>query len=402
MYFNSSLTVVGLLLTFIAAGTAPVAAEGPPTVTDFGATGDGVTDDSQAFEKGLNAAGLLLVPKGHYRVTRQLRIKAGGGLIGAGTLLIEFGISTSTSTHDNVALLIEGDDARIEGVSLERKFVDGSYGIGIQAERRTGVRIRGVEISGYSARYGISLIECTGFEITHCSIHDFMVNTTADMIRDSPAAIRVTRSVRGVIHGNILDKIEVGPAGRASISPLVPAYCPQVYQSDHLTLLQCRNITISSNVLSTSGEGIDMILSESCTLTGNVIRDIWAQGIKMLEASFCTVSSNQLSDCYSGIGLDGGGGRHAYGNTITGNVIRNTGSPGSFGLLAARTALGHGTWAVVLDAASDYNAVVHNVLLDTQAVKTMNPAGIRDNRRPNNKIQDNLISRELTYSSSPP
>jgi parallel beta-helix repeat protein len=272
------------------------------TVRDFGAVGDGVTDDTAAFRAALTRVRRVYVPAGRYRITGQLRVPEGGALVGEGTLVIEFG-DGPPSTMGNTALLLQGDNCRIEGLTLEKRFVDGSYGVGIGAEGRRGVRIERVEISGYSARYGIHLIDCTDFAIRGCYIHDFMVNTAADMIQDSPAAIRVTRSVRGVISDNLLERIQVGPKGRASTSPLVPDYGPQGYQSDHLTLLQCRHVTMSGNILSTSGEGIDLSLSRSCTVVGNVIRDIWFEGIKMLGAAFCTVVGNHLADCFIGIGL---------------------------------------------------------------------------------------------------
>lgn len=61
----------------------PVAAN----VRDFGAVGDGVTDDSAAFLEALAAveSGALLVPPGRYRITRVLRIDRSGLVLrGAG------------------------------------------------------------------------------------------------------------------------------------------------------------------------------------------------------------------------------------------------------------------------------------------------------------------------------
>lgn len=49
-------------------------------VKEFGATGDGVTDDTAAFLKAVGAVrdGAILIPKGRYKITRQLLIRKSG------------------------------------------------------------------------------------------------------------------------------------------------------------------------------------------------------------------------------------------------------------------------------------------------------------------------------------
>ncbi|WP_428566119.1 MAG: glycosyl hydrolase family 28-related protein [Solidesulfovibrio sp. DCME] len=57
------------------------------SVRDFGATGDGTTDDTAAFESAMAALaspGVLSVPAGTYRITRSLSLKSGLVLRGAG------------------------------------------------------------------------------------------------------------------------------------------------------------------------------------------------------------------------------------------------------------------------------------------------------------------------------
>lgn len=389
---------IAIFIVFVAPGWA---ANGIATVKDYGAIGNGVADDTVAFRNALSAERLVHVPAGSYRITQQLRIPAQGGLVGEGRLLMEFGDSSTPSTAANVGILIVGNGARIEGIVIEKKKVDGSYGTGILADQRKNITIRGVEILNYSARYGIHIVESSDFIIEDCYIHDFMMNTTADMIEDSPAGIRVTRSRDGVIANNIIKRIEVGEIGMASISPIRPSYGPQGYQSDHITLMQCRGITVTGNIMRTSGEGLDMLLSESCTVSGNVIEDIWFWGIKMLGTSFCTISGNKLADCYTAIGLeDGAASTICYGNAITGNVIRDSGSPGSFGVPGRGRVNYSDTYGIDVHGQSDYNVISENVILDTQATKTT-AGGILNNGRPNNRIADNLISIGLTYSTLP-
>lgn len=54
------------------------------SVRDFGAVGDGVTDDTAAIQAAVNAAGEIYFPPGTYRCNTQIVLRAGISLVGAG------------------------------------------------------------------------------------------------------------------------------------------------------------------------------------------------------------------------------------------------------------------------------------------------------------------------------
>lgn len=368
----------------------------------YGLRGDGRADDTDALERAIRAEKLIFLPPGRYRITRPLALDTGCGIVGPGTLYVDF--DSARSDASNAALNCQGSNIRIDGITIEKRFIDGSYGIGISlgGSGHRNIRIHGVDISGYSARYGIHLVECEDFEISNCHIHDFMMDAGADMIQDSPAGIRVTRSRRGVISNNRILRIEVGKSGLASISPKVPKYGKQGYQSDHMTIVSCRNVTITGNLMATSGEGIDLLLSQECAVSGNTIEDIWFQGIKMLGVSFSTISGNVIRDCYQGVGLADHTkfGADCIGNAITGNTIVDSGSPGSFGLPGpARLRYGVPAGVDVHDA-SDYAVIAGNVIMDTQATKTMRSA-IATNGAPHNICANNIEDGPFVRSVPP-
>lgn len=60
-------------------------------VTDYGAKGDGVTDDSQAFISAVANRGLIIVPPGKYRITKSVTLQSNTILTGCGgsVLLID-------------------------------------------------------------------------------------------------------------------------------------------------------------------------------------------------------------------------------------------------------------------------------------------------------------------------
>ena len=73
----------------------------PNNVKDFGATGDGVTDDSAAIQAALDLKGQVYIPAGTYLINTSLRIKSNTKLYGDGieaTILKEGGAGTTLST----------------------------------------------------------------------------------------------------------------------------------------------------------------------------------------------------------------------------------------------------------------------------------------------------------------
>ncbi|MCA9410776.1 MAG: right-handed parallel beta-helix repeat-containing protein [Candidatus Omnitrophica bacterium] len=395
-------SLVGIVL--FAALALPVDAQSVARVTpmDFGAVGNGFIDDSTAVQEALNSGQIIELVSGKYKITQSLQIPTGGGIQGPGTLIHAFDLLPPATPDTSHAVLVSsGNDILLENFRIAKQFADGSYSNGVVFQNGEGLRIKNLEISGYSARYGIHLIEVSNFEVSGCYIHDFRMNASADMIEDSPAGLRVTRSHNGTISGNRILKIEVGSTGRASISPIRPDYGPQGYQSDCMTIQECEGVTIEGNVCITSGEGVDLLLSKSCILTGNVISDTWLGGVKMLGVSFSNVSDNHISDAYQGIQLayHQNFSAEASGNTVNGNVLQNIGSPGTFGVPGdQRGPIGVYGIHIFNGGFEDgcrYNIVSDNSIVDLQAVKTTE-AGVQNDGGPTNLVTDNLFTDQLT------
>ena len=381
------LLLIGLLMIAQAGLCAPPALGRMPQPDDM--RGDGVADNTAALQNALDTRKRVAIGSGSHRITRPLRLSSGAALIGSGKIIVDF--DSEKMDASNAALYGQGQGIRLEGISIAKRFRDGSYGVGVLiAPGSQNIVVRNVEISGYSARYGIHIVESENFEITGCYIHDFLMNTSADMIVDSPAGIRATRCKSGVISNNRILRIEVGAKGYASVSPVRAAYGRQTYQSDCLTIVQCRAITLVGNILETSGEGIDLLLSQDCTVSANSIRNIWFQGIKMLGVRSTSVTGNVLRDCLQGIGLA----EHValktdcVGNTVTANTILDPGAPGTFRVPSrVREGLA-GAFGIDLDGRCLDNVVAHNTILDTQPKKTMTLA-IRQNQKLHNVIEGN-------------
>ncbi|MCA9441784.1 MAG: right-handed parallel beta-helix repeat-containing protein, partial [Candidatus Omnitrophica bacterium] len=134
-------------------------------------------------------------------------------------------------------------------------------------------------------------------------------------------------------------------------------------------------------------------------LSKNIITNIWFQGFKMLGVSYCTVNGNFFSDCYQGVGLA----YHpvveqeASGNAVNANIMRDMGSPGSFGIPGtSRVSFGGAHGIDIHDRdLTRYNTVTDNVVADTQTFKTTESA-VRNGGGETNVLQHNLFSVDLT------
>lgn len=118
------------------------------SVRDFGAVGDGIVDDTLAFQAALAAAEAVFVPPGTWRIASTLTLREGRRLHGAGHASR---VQAASGTVDLVAMT--GGFAEIHHLRLEGG--------------RTGIRLHGIErpcvqntvrdLSVWDARWGIVL-----------------------------------------------------------------------------------------------------------------------------------------------------------------------------------------------------------------------------------------------------
>lgn len=108
-------------------------------VTDYGAKGDGVTDDSQAFINAVANRGLIIVPPGKYRITKPVTLQSNTILTGCGgsVLLIDGAIPTikiwsaGAVYHDvtniritNLELTLHPNARSGSGISIVQNYIE--------------------------------------------------------------------------------------------------------------------------------------------------------------------------------------------------------------------------------------------------------------------------------------
>jgi len=156
------------------------------SVKDFGAVGDGVTDDTAAIQAAVNAARTVLIPNGIYKTTSALTLSIDGqSIIGSGiyTTIIK-------KSFNGTGILITGARAAVTDLILQGTTFTGDgikilanathlYNLMIQGHGGNGVRI-GSDIAGNNSNswtmINVSCISNGGHGV-YC--HDVDVNSNA-------------------------------------------------------------------------------------------------------------------------------------------------------------------------------------------------------------------------------
>lgn len=92
-------------------------------VLDFGAKGDGTTDDTAAIQAAINAAGCVFLPEGTYKISAALQLKSKTKLMGAGWTSV---IKVDAAAATRFIPILVNVTAGTEGIMISDLAVDGS------------------------------------------------------------------------------------------------------------------------------------------------------------------------------------------------------------------------------------------------------------------------------------
>ena len=372
------------------------------SVKDFGAVGDGVTDDTAAIQAALSSLSqgdTLLFPVGSYYITSKIVIS---------TANITFlGSGRGSFIFVNNAGIFDGIiDIQASGVTLENLRIGSTYDpggtsavswIGVEINASKAI-IRGCFID--NCRYCIlgrnaanyASIESnymkpapqglTGAVINadHCAIVNNIVEDFLDTglgCQEGASQLLIANNVirakdgygsLGIIVQEDCFDVTVANNVIYGDHPSANALASGITISDNGTGTCPYNVTIIANVLANLGNyGISVLNSGSTrdpqdiTITGNVIRNVGSQGIRLLSGKAMSVASNSVEGCVAGIVTSG-----VTKATITANVARNNTLGFNIDNLASSLFLGN----VGLDNSSS------NIYQDQPAVTTVYAANI--------------------------
>ena len=155
-------------------------------VTDFGAKGDGSTDDTEAFERALDSAFIsgskIIVPSGIYRLTSTLIIKDGISLIGEGMgsdpLQTPYNGSLLRYEGEGFAIKIIGHNVQLKDIVLrDQSNGKAEGGILLNAEGRLleSVLLSEILISGFTNGTALKLDAKNNGGITYATFQKVRV-----------------------------------------------------------------------------------------------------------------------------------------------------------------------------------------------------------------------------------
>ena len=300
------------------------------TVENSGnAVGDGIANDTAALQSVLNAKQFIVLGANKtYRITSRLNISYNNtGIIGDGTATILMGAGTGEFDNSSPAESVRyGNNAIgiyaygvtgpvIKGVKVRYEtMVDDRAVKAIVFRNCRNFRIVGNDIANFSKARGIVYVGNSrngvigGNEIHHSATNSatFGQITGIELDSDDLGSSRID------IIGNYIHDLTVGPDFLRAFN----------YQTDGInTTIASYDLTIMNNVIKNVGEGIDTF-SRYSLISGNQISNAYGYGIKLVHgASGNTITNNVIRDSgFGGIIL---GGTIAAGRDTADNYIAN-------------------------------------------------------------------------------
>lgn len=308
------------------------------SVMDFGAVGDGVTDDTAAIQAALNSAATLKQPVnllgGRFKVSSRLNVGSYSGIVGNGNAVLfatAAGFSnTSNSNHYAATSAVVDMSGQLSspftssknviasGFCIEFESGDGRSVDGITCRNADSPRITNVEIKNGCVGAGIRASSIVGAGlIANNYIHDFYTNAvwathpqTTGIEMDGDRINSVASS--GVrITDNVIKNIALGATTMATWG----------LQTDGINLQEGSRYLVSGNAITECNEAIDFFCSDS-DIDGNFIENAKGIGIKIIHgAQRNKVRNNSVINAgWSGIILAASDNR---GQSVDSNIIEN-------------------------------------------------------------------------------
>ncbi|GAB3497985.1 right-handed parallel beta-helix repeat-containing protein [Amycolatopsis cihanbeyliensis] len=342
----------GLMGQHASAGPPPGPSHGAGdtalNVAEFGAVGDGVTDDTAAVQRVLDAAaeGVTVVfPGGRtfalhdgLRVTRRLTLTGGGTL------------SFVAGVEHKPALLLAADGCRAEGLRLvnpHRLHADSgesNHGITVAANDVTVSHCH-LELFQYGVAVQSTGGEFTGIVISHNRIKDVLGSGAGAASRSMSGEDRgdgiAVWGARASVIGNVINALE-GTDARIGIHCEALSAGRNRTHPPHADAL----VTVSANVVTGRfRRGIVCEEMRAVTITGNAVADPTWWGIALITSTDCTVTGNSVVWTRTGADDQGAGysprrcALYCFGGVdnclFTANVVRAAGGSRLYAYFAA-------------------------------------------------------------------
>lgn len=279
-------------------------------VRNYGAVGDGTTNDFTAITAAITAAsaaggGTVFFPSGTYATATRIALKDKVSIQGAGRMVTT--VKPIAGLVTSVFIGTSGDT--VSDLTISDIGIDGNYSTmtvhGIQVTSGTRVTVRNC----YIRNVGQSGL--TFSTSTDCQVLDCLIETTGQEDATTGHGVIFNNGTRGIVARNqVLDiKGGMGIAGGATGTGN-----PGMLITGNLIRMAVSTTTFEAIGLTT--------VCDDCVISNNIIINSQDNGISS-SGKRCTIIGNSIDEAYNH-------GIHCGGDTaVIGNVIRNVGQGGA-------------------------------------------------------------------------
>ena len=286
------------------------------SVKDFGAVGDGVTDDTAAIQAAIVASENVNFPKGNYLISVSLLLTANTRITADGAILIaSAGFSAGSYTFKS--MITDGEDVAVENVSIDGLVFNGSSVasiVGVHTLNSANQSFTNLEMYNLNAPLllrGDNLVP-TNLLVQHCEIYDCVTGISVSGLHRDQILVK-DNFVHRIDGSGIALQDSVG----AEVSGNSCVRCGEV-NGNGIFIKGCSDIEVINNfcsqnsILAFSGSGIGINMSGAFTnqgivITGNVVERSGDDGIdcytELLAVNKNIIISNNIlrSNTNSGI-----------------------------------------------------------------------------------------------------
>lgn len=329
-------------------------------VRDYGAIGDGLTDDTAAIQSAISAAsggGMVFMPEGNYIVDPDVSLNMTSDIILAGvgrqTILK---IKNNSNVLDN---LIKVENA--DGVVIRDLVIDGnrsnqdvsdliSVNYGVYVASSNNCRIENIFVH-HTTGVGIHVYNSVGTVVTGCEssfnrYHGYECEQAASTlwlgnrghsndrhgIFVSPGEVGGTGSIGNVIDGNSFDS-----NGQYGVAFGIDAA--------GLSIGLTKDNVVANNTIMSNGQyGISLYRVDDCVVANNIISRNGYFGLYLYRSERNQIQNNRLSNnsqsgdgAYDEILLEGANdGQASQHNILSGNfIVMNAANKAKYGIREA-------------------------------------------------------------------
>jgi parallel beta-helix repeat protein len=325
------------------------------SVRDFGATGNGSTNDTTAISKAITAAGVgghVTIPKGTYIVATASAFQPVFALSSAGlTIQAEPGAVVklaATSAAGSYMFGVQADDITIRGLGLNGNGIASAIGVNVRVTSSARAAISGCTFKNFDGGSGSTCVQLsnnpTDTRITGNAFYDFVYGVLTSSNSNLSGLVIANNTFDG--NNTNGDAIEINtPSGAAT------------------------RVTITGNLVknmassgSSNGIGIALAHVTESVIANNIVRSCGLDGIHVEDASEnVTVSANVVTDCgRSGIAVNSSNTqatRYTRGVVVTGNTVARCLTTSGTGGIAVEGNLSHYQCAVIANRVTDCGRV---------------------------------------------